>query len=67
MGNWTFSYFLIHLYLVRFMEVFGGTVFSLKAIAFDIIALAVAWGISYILYEWIEMRFTLYLKKRLLY
>ena len=44
MGNWTFSYFLIHLYFLRFMEVFGGTEFSIKTVAFDIIALAAAWG-----------------------
>ena len=66
MGNWTFSYFLIHLYIVRFAEVFGGTNFSLKAVVFDLIAIIVAWGISYVLYELIEKRFTNVLKKQLL-
>ena len=67
MGNWTFSYFLIHLYCLRFIEVFGGTEFSIKTVAFDIIALATAWGISYLLYEFIEKRFTNQIRKLLLY
>ena len=66
MGNWTFSYFLIHLYIIRFVEVFGGTAFCLKAVVLDLIGLVVAWGISFILYELIEKRFTNILKKRLL-
>ena len=66
MGNWTFSYFLIHLYIVRFAEVFGGTKLCCKAIVCDIIAIIIAWGFSYILYEIIEKRFTGLLKKRLL-
>lgn len=66
MGNWTFSYFLIHLYILRFAEFFGGTMISAKAIVCDLIAIIIAWGISYILYEIIEKRFTNMLKKRLL-
>lgn len=62
MGNWTFSYFLIHLYIVRFAELFGGTQFTYKAVICDLVAIVVAWGISYVLYELIEKRFTNYLK-----
>ena len=66
MGNWTFSYFLIHLYVVRFAELFGGTQFTFKAVICDLVAIVVAWGISFVLYELIEKRFTNYLKERLL-
>lgn len=66
MGNWTFSYFLIHLYVLRFAEVFGGTEFNLRAVACDFAAIAVAWGVSFILYELIEKRFTNVLKRKLL-
>lgn len=65
MGNWTFSYFLIHLYVVRFLEVFGGTDFCVKAVICDTVAIVLSWCASYILYEIVEKRFTNMLKKRL--
>ena len=66
MGNWTFSYFLIHLYVVRFLEVFGGSDFCVKAVICDMVAIVLSWCASYILYEIVEKRFTNMLKKRLL-
>lgn len=66
MGNWTFSYFLIHLYIVRFAEVFGGTQFCLKALLCDLAAIVLAWGISYVSYKLIEKHFTNALKQKIL-
>lgn len=66
MGNWTFSYFLIHLYIVRFAEVFGGTQFCLNALLCDLAAIVIAWGISYVSYELIESHLTNILKLKLL-
>mgnify|MGYP006902868717 FL=1 len=66
MGNWTFSYFLIHLYVIRFAEVLGGTEFNLRAVTCDFIAIVIAWGVSFVLYELIEKRFTNVLKRYLL-
>ena len=66
MGNWTFSYFLVHLYILRVVEVVGGTSFTTKAVACDLIGIIVAWGVSYLLYTIIEQRFTNVLKGWLL-
>lgn len=66
MGNWTFSYFLVHLYILRVVEVVGGTSFTTKAVACDFIGIIVAWGVSYLLYTIIEQRFTNVLKGWLL-
>lgn len=66
MGNWTFSYFLVHLYILRAIEVIGGTSFTLMAVAFDLIGIIIAWGVSYLSYTLIEQRFTNILKGLLL-
>ena len=62
LGNWSFSYFLIHLYFVRFAEVFGGIDFTIKAVLCDVIAVVVAWAVSKVLYILIEQRLTNKLK-----
>lgn len=66
MGNWTFSYFLIHLYVLRLAEALGGTEFNLIAVFCDFAAIVIAWGVSFVLYEQIEKWFTNVLKRKLL-